>query len=1097
MSANFISAQQVYSVLKGEGWSLTAEQTAAVEKAPIDSPALVVAGAGSGKTELMAVRVLWLVANSYALPEQILGLTFTRKAASELSNRVYQSLLKMRDSDLWPKETVPYDFTQPTILTYNSYANSIFRENALGLGLEAESTLLTDAAAFQLAREVVVKFGEDVDSRLADVDLKLNSIVEAVISMAGAMNDNLTDAEAVADITNGTLNRLSGLPKKPGGNDFAHNKYYLEILEPFGNTEILAKLAEAYRAEKKRLGYVDYSDQVALAARAVRENPQVAQAQRERFTNVLLDEYQDTSYLQTQLLSGLFQRQAVLAVGDPNQSIYGWRGASSSNLATFTRDFKAPANTQNRFELSTSWRNPVNVLKLANHLAAPLAAPASYLNNTENHLVPLTLRSRSDASMGQINLRVDQTVNEEAYWVAKWFKTEFERIAKLQAGPDGSMIETPKAAVLTRTRKHMQLFRDTLEAEGITVQVVGLGGLLELSEIVDLTSALKVVHDPNSGSELIRLLTGARWRIGPKDIDRLYRFAKRQNRFHKRDEGFAPEDSVSLVDALDLLLDDKYAAESRLSEVGLARMRNAATLFANLRGQTGLPLVEFVRLVERELWLDVEVVANPAKKNPMAHLNSFANIVANYASSTHRPHLGAFLKWLEYAEQRERHEVTSSVPERGVVQLLTIHAAKGLEWDLVAISNLTEGDFPSTGRGTSGWLTNGELPYPLRGDVASLPYWDTSAVSSQQELKKSVDDFKDAMREHLLREELRLIYVAATRPKQKLVLTAAYWQPGIKKPKAISQFLVQAAQLDQDIVEVFNRGEGDEIFPPCIADENPLEVKTSDTTWPLEPLGEAHRANLLAAREQVLNALQSQPQTREIDQVELLLRERAERVKAANEVPLPIRINASQFKDYLTDTSGLAARMLRPTPEAPFKATRAGTVFHALMEQRFSSLTRQLSENAELDLADASEQLWQRQFEDTEFAEHEVTIEELRANFEGSQWANAVAAFAEIEIQLAVDDNIFICKLDAVFQDAQGNYQVVDWKTGAAPTEAVDIEKRGLQLSLYRIAFATLMNLPLESVSACFYYVGENKVITPTHLLTVEELRQRWSEVVA
>lgn len=1097
MSANYISAQQVYAVLKGEGWSLTTEQNAAVEKAPTDSPALVVAGAGSGKTELMAVRVLWLVANGYALPEQILGLTFTRKAASELSNRIYQSLLKMRDSALWPKETVPYDFTQPTILTYNSYANSIFRENALGLGLEAESTLLTDAAAFQLAREVVVKFGEGVDSRLADVDLKLNSIVEAVIAMAGAMNDNLTDAEAVSHITNGTLGRLSGLPKKPGGNDFAHNKYYLEILAPFGNTEILAKLADAYRAEKKRLGYVDYSDQVALAARAVRENPQVAQAQRERFTNVLLDEYQDTSYLQTQLLAGLFQGQAVLAVGDPNQSIYGWRGASSSNLATFARDFDAPANTQDRFELSTSWRNPVNVLKLANHLSAPLAAPASYLANTENHLVPLTLRSRADASLGQINVRVDQTVNEEAYWVAKWFKTEFDRIATLQAGPEGSKIETPKAAVLTRTRKHMQLFRDTLEAEGITVQVVGLGGLLELSEIVDLTSALKVIHDPNSGSELIRLLTGARWRIGPKDIDRLYRFAKRQNRFHKRDEGFAPEDSVSLVDALDLLLDDKYAAESRLSEVGLARMRNAATLFANLRGQTGLTLVEFVRLVERELWLDVEVVANPAKKNPMAHLNAFANIVANYAASTHRPHLGAFLKWLEYAEKRERHEVTSSVPERGVVQLLTIHAAKGLEWDLVAISNLTEGDFPSTGRGTSGWLTNGELPYPLRGDVDSLPRWDTSSVSSQQELQKSVEAFKDAMREHLLREELRLIYVAATRPKQKLVLTAAYWQPGIKKPKAISQFLVQAAQLDQDVVEVFNRGEGDEIFPPCFADENPLEVKTSDTTWPLEPLGEVHRANLLAAREQVLNALQSQPRTREIDQVELLLRERAERVKAANEVPLPIRINASQFKDYLTDTSGLAARMLRPTPEAPFKATRAGTVFHALMEQRFSSLTRQLSENGELDLADASEQLWQRQFEDTEFAEHEATIEELRANFEGSQWANSVAAFAEIEIQLAVDDNIFICKLDAVFQDDQGNYQIVDWKTGAAPTEAVDIEKRGLQLSLYRIAFATLMNLPLESVSACFYYVGENKVITPAHLLTVEELRQRWSEVVA
>jgi DNA helicase-2/ATP-dependent DNA helicase PcrA len=208
-----------------------------------------------------------------------------------------------------------------------------------------------------------------------------------------------------------------------------------------------------------------------------------------------------------------------------------------------------------------------------------------------------------------------------------------------------------------------------------------------------------------------------------------------------------------------------------------------------------------------------------------------------------------------------------------------------------------------------------------------------------------------------------------------------------------------------------------------------------------------------------------------------------------------VRINASQFKDYLTDTAGLAARMLRPVPEAPFKATRAGTVFHNLMEQRFGSLARQLTENSELDLADASEQLWEQQFEATEFAEHEATIEQLRANFESSPWALATAVFAEIEIQFALDNNIFICKLDAVFQDDSGNYEIVDWKTGAAPSEAADIEKRGLQLALYRIAFATLMKLPLEAVSACFYYVGENKVIKPPRLLTVAELRERWAEV--
>ncbi|MEY4971400.1 MAG: hypothetical protein RLZZ404_326, partial [Actinomycetota bacterium] len=111
------SANQVYQVIKP--YTLTAQQASAVEQASVNSPTLVVAGAGSGKTELMAVRVLWLVANGFAKPEEILGLTFTRKAAAELSKRIYESLLKLRDSQMWPEE-LDYDFTAPTISTYNA-----------------------------------------------------------------------------------------------------------------------------------------------------------------------------------------------------------------------------------------------------------------------------------------------------------------------------------------------------------------------------------------------------------------------------------------------------------------------------------------------------------------------------------------------------------------------------------------------------------------------------------------------------------------------------------------------------------------------------------------------------------------------------------------------------------------------------------------------------------------------------------------------------------------------------------------------------------------------------------------------------------------
>ena len=106
----------------------------------------------------MSVRVLWLVANGFARPEQILGLTFTRKAAAELSKRIFESLLKLRDSELWPEE-LEYDFAPPTISTYNAYANGLFRDFALAIGYEPEAALLTEAAAFQLAREVVVRHG--------------------------------------------------------------------------------------------------------------------------------------------------------------------------------------------------------------------------------------------------------------------------------------------------------------------------------------------------------------------------------------------------------------------------------------------------------------------------------------------------------------------------------------------------------------------------------------------------------------------------------------------------------------------------------------------------------------------------------------------------------------------------------------------------------------------------------------------------------------------------------------------------------------------------------------------------------------------------
>ena len=302
MSARY-SASEIFKVIKD--FELASEKIDAIENAPLDSPALVVAGAGSGKTELLAVRVLWLVANGFARPEQILGLTFTRKAATELSKRIFEALLKLRETSYWPEE-LEYEFVAPNISTYNAFSNQTFRDNCLSLGYESESTLLSEAAAFQLAREVCVRYGSDVSGSLSDLELNLDTIVQKVLELSQALSDNGSDAEQVRAVIEATANHIGQLPKKAGQGVDSRFAYIEELVEGLKPTPLIAELAERFQQEKKRRSLVDYSDQVALAYKAVSENADAAMLIRESYTAVLLDEYQDTSVLQTKLLSTLF-----------------------------------------------------------------------------------------------------------------------------------------------------------------------------------------------------------------------------------------------------------------------------------------------------------------------------------------------------------------------------------------------------------------------------------------------------------------------------------------------------------------------------------------------------------------------------------------------------------------------------------------------------------------------------------------------------------------------------------------------------------------------------------------------------------------------
>jgi DNA helicase-2/ATP-dependent DNA helicase PcrA len=1026
----------------------TPQQRAIIE-APL-GPALVVAGAGSGKTETMAMRVLWLLANRKVQAAEVLGLTFTRKAASELAERIRERLAMLARVGL-AEDYDPFD--PPVVSTYNAFANGLYRDHAVRIGRDADGVVLGEASAWQLARRTVI---EAIDPGLAELDLGVDRITQLVLETANGLGEHAADAAAVAEMAERYGRTIEELPY---GGRYALQGDVDEALLPARTLPVLLRLAEAFRAAKRAIGAVQYSDQVSLALDITAAAPDVIQTLRSRHRVVLLDEYQDTSVVQTRLLARLFAGGAVMAVGDPHQSIYGWRGASAANLDDFARDFggEEPVAVH---ALSTSWRNGTHILEAANAIAEPLSAAAR---------VPVgRLDPSPTASEYAVDAVFPETLAEEADAVAAWFKEALEAASR-----------PPSAALLIRARRTLPEFLAAFRRAGVPYHVLGVGGLLLEPEVMDLVAALRVVHDAQAGPELVRLLAGGRWRIGPADLAALQHLARWLERHDPTERRLAPEvaaafdrslaegESASIVDALDFLARRRaHSAIAGFSEEGLLRLRDAGALFAGLRARSGGDLPAFVRLTIETLGLDIEVAANERRLGP-APLEAFDEALAGFLAVSDSATLGGFLGWLQTAEQKEDLSPRSEPPEAGTVQVLTIHGSKGLEWDLVAVPRLVDDELPSKPKSGKGWLTAGVLPYAFRGDAAELPVLPWESLEDRKALKAALKDFKAEVAAMLLAEERRLAYVAVTRARHRLLLSGSFWG-GQRRPRRASPFL-------QDVVDA------GVVAPPPEAsafDERPEGAPPEVLVWPSDPL---------AGRRETLEAAASAVAAAEGDggrwarPVDLLLAERARRAAGGRAV-LPDRISASRFKDYVDDLDAVVDAVRRPMPERPYRATRLGTVFHAWVEQRAG--------------VPGSEELV-----DAGRSERDVGLEPdddvpgldvLQATFEASEWGGLEPLEVETEIQVPFEGRILVCKIDAVYRRGD-RIEIVDWKTGRPPTSRGDADLKQFQLALYRFAYATREGIDPSTIDAAFYFVAHDLVVRPERVYSEEELREAWA----
>jgi len=470
-----------------------------------------------------------------------------------------------------------------------------------------------------------------------------------------------------------------------------------------------------------------------------------------------------------------------------------------------------------------------------------------------------------------------------------------------------------------------------------------------------------------------------------------------------------------------------------------------------------------------------------------ADLDAFTDVADAFTGEGAEPTLGAFLAYLTAAQQEEFGLETGRVGESDSVKLLTVHAAKGLQWPAVFVPGLATGErsqvFPARPRVSTRWTDNPRLiPFGLRGDAGDLP--ELLGLDPG-----SLEAFGEACAARDLSEERRLMYVAVTRAAFWLGCSGYWWGEGGSSRLGPSPFLEEVRK--SGVAEVSAWADA-----PEPGAENPLLAGVDAADWPVTPAGQRFEAVREAAAlvEAVLAGGTTSPdppahggaarlpippgRDRELTEAwdldaGLLLAERAQRRgDGVTQVPLPARLSVSSLVTLARDPAELARQVRRPMPRPPARQARRGTAFHQWLEQRYGQ--QLLIDDNALFGPDGSE--------DDDTAAGDLAA--LRSRFEQGEWADRWPQAVEVPFETLVGGRLVRGRIDAVFADAPGGgYDVVDWKTGRPPGSEAERHAVSVQLAAYRLAWAALTGVAVADVRAAFYYVAHDQTVRPADLL--------------
>jgi DNA helicase-2/ATP-dependent DNA helicase PcrA len=660
---------------------LNADQLRAVTHG--GGPLLVVAGAGTGKTQVITRRIAWLIATRRAKPSEILGLTFTDKAAEEMAVRVDQ--------------LVPYGYTDTAISTFHAFGDGLIREYALELGLPTDVRVLTRPEVVIFLREHLFEFELDAYRPLGDPTRFLAALA-TLFSRCKDEDISPADYQAHADRVQEEAAQVAEAAR---GSDGAPSQDMdADVVDAAAeNASRQAELAAAYATYQSLMaanGCIDFGDQVALALRLVRSSAAARMAIAGRFRYILVDEFQDTNRAQAELVGLLSEpHRNVTVVGDDDQAIYAFRGAAVDNIFAFREQY-AGART---VVLRRNYRSLAPVLDAAYRLIR--------FNDPDRLEVRAGVgkRLRAERSMPEpapVRLEVFASGAEEADWIA----AEIGRRVATGAEPR-------EHAVLVRANGHADPILRALNMAGIPWRFSGTSGLYARPEVRMLLSFLRAIADLDSSVDLYALAASEAYGLGGEDLTSIVNMARRRNR-----SVWAILDELDRQPGILRVAPETRATVHRLvTEVreyaAMAHERPAGELLYRFLRGSGL----LARLVATDTPTAQEALQNIARFFEIVRAQSV--LLADDRAIFVARHLATLI------EAGDDPATAELDPDANAVAVLTVHKAKGLEFPVVFLPGLVAGRFPLIGRGET-------LPVPAGVGRGTPPTPETALAEERR-----------------------------------------------------------------------------------------------------------------------------------------------------------------------------------------------------------------------------------------------------------------------------------------------------------------------------------------------------------------------------